>query len=220
MDIAIPLSADSNNDFLDLRYALRGLEKFVEVGKVWLIGGKPAWLQGVEHIPANDYPNTDFRERSIFEKLLLCPSEEFLYFSDDNYLLEPWREIYPYDKTILSKFYSLPRNSTYKLTVANTLRIAPQAGNYDVHAPITMHRQYLHRLKAGRWDLPHGYCLKTLYAQVARITGTEYADLKFRTAFREKDIRGRKWFSTADGIVDKVVPLMNKLYPKKSKYEV
>jgi hypothetical protein len=219
MDICIPLSSDSPNNWLDLRYALRGLELYVKPEKIYVIGGLPEWIQGVEHIPASDDPTPHQRERNIFEKLLLCPANEFLYFSDDNYLLHPWQEQYAWDISLLNKFYSLSRNSNYKKTVANTLRIAPKGNNYDVHAPWTVERSVLHKMKVFRWADPFGLCLKSSYAMYARISGVQTEDCKFRAPFTAKELKGRSWFSTADGVVEKMVPLFDKLYPKSSNYE-
>lgn len=219
MDIAIPLSEHSDNNFLDLRYALRGFEKFLNPSKVFIIGHLPAWCKNVVHIPATDNPDTAMRERNIFEKLLLCPSNEFVYCGDDYYLLEPWKEEYHWDMLLANKLYTMGRFSTYQKTISNTLRILPQGKNYDTHCPIQMKRDVLHSLKRMRWEVPFGYCLQSLYARAAGVVGAQYPDMKMRAPFKLEDVGVRKWFSTADGVVDKIKPLMNKLYTKKSKYE-
>jgi hypothetical protein len=221
MIAAIPLLSDSRNDYLDLRYALRGLEKFVAPEKVYLIGGKPGWIKGVKWIQYKDSTDSKFREKNIFDKLCACPADEFLYFSDDNYLMQPWVELRPYDGLILNKMYNLPRGSIYRNTIANTLRYGHKAFNYDTHAPWTVNKEILYKLKRMPWGQNFGFCLKTLYAQVAGITGTPYADMKIR-----KDdsvgidlLRSRAWFSTADGVVENMREVMEELYPKQSKYE-
>jgi hypothetical protein len=219
MDIVIPLSEDSGNDFLDLRYALRGFELFLPHGKIVLIGAKPAWIKNVTYIPAKDHPDSSMRERNIFEKLCLYQGDEFIYCGDDYYLLESWREEYHWDMSLRQKFNAWPLTSNYKKTLGNTLMLAPLEKNYDTHCPITMRRDILHSLKKIRWFSPFGFCLQSLYCQAAKISGTQYPDLKLRQPFTFKDIKGRKWFSTADGVVEKSLRVMDKLYPKKSKYE-
>jgi len=219
MVLAIPLHEHSDNNYLDLRYALRGFERFMKPEKVYIIGALPNWIKNVEHIPAKDVPDTAMRERNIFEKLLLCPEEEFVYCGDDYYLLESWVEEYAWDMPLAQKLYTLGRFSTYQKTVANTLRIMPQGRNNDTHCPITLKRKILHSLKRINWTQPNGYCLQSLYCNAAGIKGVEYADLKLRQPFTFGDIMDRKWFSTADGVVDKVVPVMDLLYPAASQYE-
>jgi hypothetical protein len=219
MDICIPLSSDSPNNYLDLRYALRGLELYVKPDKIYVIGGLPEWIHGVEHIPATDRPEPHQRERNMFEKLLLCPSNEFLMVHDDHYLLHPWQEQFAWDISLLNKFYSLSRNSNYKKTVANTLRIAPKGNNHDVHCPMVMNRGILLKMRVFRWADPFGFCMKSSYCSYSRISGVQMEDCKFRAPFTAKELKGRSWFSTADGVVERMVPLFDKLYPKKSKYE-
>lgn len=219
MELVIPLSEYTDNDYLDLRYALRGFDLYLKPSSVYLIGARPTWIQGIEHIPAKDRPESPMRERNMFEKLLLYPGTEFLYGNDDHFLLQPWKEEYAWDMTLNQKYHTLPNTSHYKMTVANSLRLAPAGNNYDVHCPMVMHREYLHRLAKADWRLPWGFCLKSIYASAAKISGVRYPDLKIRGAFRTEAVRGRKWFSTSDGVVDKSLAAMNKLYSKKSKYE-
>ena len=55
IDVVIPLSAGSRHGDAELRYALRSMcRHFEDLGRVWVIGHRPAWLRGVEHIPARD----------------------------------------------------------------------------------------------------------------------------------------------------------------------
>lgn len=219
MDICIPLHEHSDNNYLDLRYALRGFEKYIQPDNIFIIGALPDWCKGVIHIPAKDDPDTAMRERNIFEKLLLCPVEEFIYCGDDYYLMEPWVEEYAWDVLLAHKLYTLGRFSTYQKTVANTLRIMPHGRNYDTHCPITMRQHVLQSLKRINWNQPNGYCLQSLYVNAAGISGVQYSDLKLRAPFTWGDIMDRKWFSTADGVVEQVVPIMDMLYPNPSKYE-
>jgi hypothetical protein len=219
MTICIPLHEHSDNNYLDLRYALRGFEKYMQPDEVIIVGALPAWCKGVTHIQAKDDPDTAMRERNIFEKLLLCPADEFIYCGDDYYLMQPWVEEYAWDMLLANKLYTLGRFSTYQKTVANTLRIMPHGRNYDTHCPITMDQHILHSLKRINWNQPNGYCLQSLYVNAAGIAGMQYPDLKLRDVFTFGDIMDRKWFSTADGVIDKVVPLMEILYPTPSCFE-
>jgi len=218
-DLVIPLIEHTDNDYLDLRFALRGFDLYLKPDRVFLIGAKPAWVKNVEHIPAEDIMQNDQREANMFRKLLLYPGEEFIYANDDHFLIAPWEEQYAWDVPLLSKFYSLGRGSNYQKTVANTRLIVPQGNNYDVHCPMLMHKTMLSKLERLRWNQPYGYCLKTVYVHVSKINGVQQVDLKIRQPFKWPEIQGRRWFSTADGVVEKSMPVFNKLYPKKSRYE-
>lgn len=218
MVAAIPLHKYSDNDFLDLRYALRGLELYVNPDKVYIIGHKPEWLTGVTHIPFEDREEGKMRERNIFDKLCMVPEEEFLYFSDDNYLLAPLEYNYYFDMPLYNKMGILPRGSNYRYTISNTIRLVGNMGNYDNHAPFYIYRNQLEKLKRFDWNAPFGYCMKTLYVAAAGIQGFQYADLKIRQE-PIPDLSGRTWFSTADGIVDKMAEQMKSFYPNPSRYE-
>lgn len=218
-DLVIPLLQHTDNDYLDLRFALRGFDLYLKPERVFLIGAKPAWVKNVEYIPATDVLANDRREENMFRKLLLYPGEEFIYANDDHFLIAPWHEQYAWDVTLLTKFYSLGRGSNYQKTVNNTLRIAPQGKNYDVHCPMLMHRSILKNLQKLPWYMSYGFCLKSVYAHAAKLNGTQVEDLKIRSAFKKEAIDRRTWFSTADGVVEKSLSVFGKLFPKKSRYE-
>lgn len=222
MDVAIPLVSYTNNDYLDLRYALRGIDLYVKPDKVYLIGGRPAWIKGIKHIQHKDTFDGKFKEKNIFDKLCMVPSDEFVYFNDDHYILQPWEEKYYYHETLLNRLYNLPRGSNYRTTVANTLRYCHKANNFDIHAPMQMTRESLIKLKKLPWGMDFGFCMKTLVANVSGITGTQYPDFKIRDklAIPYDVIRSRSWFSTADGIVECMIPFMEECYKQKSRYEV
>jgi hypothetical protein len=219
MVAAVPLLEHSDNDHLDLRYSLRGLEMHVNPDKVYIIGYKPAWLNNVIHIPFVDIMENKMRERNIFEKLLQVPEDEFLYFSDDNFLLGPLESPYYFDMPLYNKMAGLQRGSSYRHTISNTIRLAGNMGNYDNHAPFYIYKDQLNKLKKYDWTLPYGYCMKTLYAAVAGIQGFQYPDLKIRMHESVPSLEGRTWFSTADGIVERMKDQMDIFYPTPSRYE-
>lgn len=221
MIVAIPLLSDSSNDFLELRYALRGLQQFVSPKKVYLIGGKPSWVKEAKWIAHKDATDPKYREKNIFDKLSIVPADDFLYFSDDNFLMAPWQEKNPYDGTLLTKMYNLPRGSIYRNTIANTLKFNHRANNHDVHAPMQMNKEIINKLKKMPWGQSYGFCFKTLFCQAAGITGTPCADMKIRKgdSVGIDLLRARSWFSTADDVIDGMREVMDELYPVKSRYE-
>ena len=97
IDVVIPLSAGSRHGDAELRYALRSMcRHFEDLGRVWVIGPWPAWLRGVEHIPARDDHSS--KDINIIRKLeLACRqeklSERFVFWSDDQVLADPSPEV-------------------------------------------------------------------------------------------------------------------------------
>ena len=95
VDVVIPLGSGSKANDLELRFALRSLEKhFLDLGRVFICGCRPAWLQGIEHVDVPDLHTSD-KDRNLVEKVLaVCKSgvsKLFLRQSDDQVMLVPCR---------------------------------------------------------------------------------------------------------------------------------
>ncbi|HUX15537.1 MAG TPA: hypothetical protein VMW52_03640, partial [Phycisphaerae bacterium] len=122
VDIVIPLGHGSRHEDAELRYALRSIDRHLEnVGRVWIVGHRPAWLRCEEaresrksgesssshprdsraiHLPYGDPSRS--KDRNILAKIeAACRagvSERFLRWSDDQILLRPlaWPQFGPY----------------------------------------------------------------------------------------------------------------------------
>lgn len=93
VDVVYPLSNGSTWQDNELRYSLRSLDKFARnLGRVFVVGRKPAWLTGVVHIPARDNPMVN-KDANIINKIRLAIaagiSERFIFASDDQFLAAP-----------------------------------------------------------------------------------------------------------------------------------
>jgi hypothetical protein len=222
MRVVIPLSAISDNNFLELRFALRGIAMYVPNPQITLIGALPKWCRGVEHIPATDSPETHWRERNIYRKILLAPYEEFLYTNDDHFLLRPWDNQAFHNGRIDKLLMSLTRGSIYRKTVLNTTMLYPRAMNFDVHCPVYLTRAMLAKIARVNWDKPYGYCMKSLIASACGIVGVQCDDLKIRQPIvnLQETVAERAWFSTHDHCLDRsMIEEFKLLYPKKSPWE-
>lgn len=78
------------DNYEELRYSLRSLSYFKELGNVWIVGSKPDWIKNVRHVPMVDAFTC--KDSNIINKLIrVCLhedlSENFLQFSDDQFLL-------------------------------------------------------------------------------------------------------------------------------------
>ena len=70
----------------------------------------------------------------------------------------------------------------------------------------------------------HGYCMNTLYCERFGCQGTDMPDLKIKEKLYFNDLvninKGRRYFTTDDHAVgSEMVMYLDKLYPKKSKWE-
>lgn len=218
MTILIPLSATgSRHDNIELRYALRSLCMHQPRDKVIISGALPEWIRNVEHVPYPDAVRPKFREKNILDKIDAALTDEAIVMHDDHFLLAPVTPM-QYCGDCIFKRASLSHHNPYKRTVSNTAEIAGwKHGWYDIHAPFHVTRHGLDKVKRYDWSKPYGYGLKTLYAYANGIQGSQYPDLKI---IDDLNVYGRKWFSIDDRSFDYgIVDLLERLYPKMSKYE-
>jgi hypothetical protein len=85
-----------DGDDFELRHSLRSLLGQEWLGRVWIVGHCPEWIDRdiVRHIPMPDHHNPERKDKNIILKLLRACAEEdlsreFVAFSDDKYLMRP-----------------------------------------------------------------------------------------------------------------------------------
>ncbi len=219
MKVAIPYK--HSYGALELKYCLRGIEKYINNPEIILIGDLPKCIQNVTHIFYKDRPELKWKERNIYEKLLLV-KDDFLFFNDDHFLLQPFNFEYHYSGTIEEKRIEYSKNPFAK-TLQNTLDVFGNIKNYYRHQPILIMNHILKQINLD-WNKEWGYCVKSIYCYLAGIEGKEYPDLKIRMPTTEKKIleliKGRQYFSTENGAMNRdMVRVLEGLYPVKSIYE-
>jgi hypothetical protein len=229
IDIVIPLGKSKINH-LDLRYALRSIEKFTEAGDIYINGERPKWIKGVEHIFIADDPRKEYKERNIFlkTKQAFLYTDRFLFMNDDHVFLEP-TDIENYPNYYKGTCYeSMQKNSSnYRQTMNQTRKWLDMNGypdlNYDGHCPIIFKKKrFSVRTDRLDWNTPFGYGMKSIYA--AGLEGEHMSDCKIheRIAFDQAAQRceGRHVVSFMDGAVKTGLgEYFEKLLPFKSKYE-
>lgn len=226
MKIALPYSHSFAGQ--ELRYALRGIERFVNQPEVIIIGDIPKWTRNVHHIHFKERRELRWKERNIYEKLKLI-KEDFLYFNDDHYLLQPFTYDYHYTGTLMQQYIEYKEDKNpFAQTIKNTLLnfVHPEeAKNYYRHQPMLInYNTSFTSLECLDWDKEWGYCIKSIYCHREGIEGSEYPDLKIRTPLPEKKIKqlieGREYFSTGEGAMNRdMFRVLNNIYPQKSKFE-
>jgi len=179
IDAVYPLSNESRWQDNELRYSLRSVEKnLVGLGRVFIIGHKPAWLTGTIHIPATD-PNRHNKDANIIDKLILAcragVSDRFLFCSDDQLILVPTKaaDLRPYHIGCLKKkppqFWGGGRwkrglRRTYDLLQARHA----QTFHYDAHVPQPMDRHEFAEIMGGiDYHAGDGYAVNTLFFNLA-----------------------------------------------------
>lgn len=202
----------------ELRFCLRGIEKYVDQPEVILIGDKPHWFKG-SHIPFKDHSLTRYKSRNIYEKIK--GHKNFLFFNDDHFLLQKWENKYHYSGMLSDQLKKVNISGSYRKTIENTMDIFGDLKNFDTHCPIYYESLNLENLD---WNISDGYCIKSIYCHLHGMEGEEYPDLKIRGLVYEEELRrllkDRPYFSTGNLAMNKpMITILNELYPTKSIYE-
>lgn len=238
MQIVIPLSSESHNDYVELRYALRSFQKYLSgVTDVYLIGGKPEWIKEVIHIPCGDIPDLRHKEANICNKIkIACATEsiedEFLFANDDQFLLKNFPAAsFPYHfhdtlyNTQRSRWVKDPYLYSLVFTQKYLLGLNLPVIDFDGHSPLIYNKALFMKLVGSlNWQRAYGFCIKSLYCNQLQITGTKCPDVKIRRQIAKPEILsqidGLSYFSTDErAINDPMINVLNGLFPKKSKYE-
>lgn len=224
-DIILPYR---NTGTQDIIYALRSYHRYLQgYGRLVIIGDAHPGITPDIYIPMTDLIGAKHKEWNMFWKTLVACEHDDLtpdvwYTNDDFFLLQSCdAATFP----LHHKGPLVPRgnNTPYAKTIRNTLRaLGDDVVNYDTHAPMVINRAQFCDLEAaddGAWGKDYGLCMKTWYAYGAGITGTYYEDMKLVYLHAAEELYGRQYFSTDDKAWRWCGPMMESLYPDKSKWE-
>lgn len=234
-DIVIPLGS-SRTDFLDLRYALRSIEKHVKnYNEIVIVGERPSWIQGVIHIPHRDVSDIRFKERNILRKIYAACiknglTEDVLFSNDDIFFLDEIDATnYPfYYKGTCEDSYNA-NSSTYRITMKRTMNLLKNRGfedrNFDTHCPIIYNRHiFVNTFNNIDFETPYGHGIKTLYSTFNKKKPVFMGDLKISKKVSKEEVeemcKGRHVVSCTDAALKTGLgEYLKELYPTKSSYE-
>lgn len=233
MDIVIPLGKGSKHNNLELRYALRSIDKFFPhlPAHVFIVGERPDFIQNVIHIPAYDTPESRWKEQNIFMKVMQAIEDnrlrdDFVLFNDDHFLLEPFTGLY-YDNGYLEdSLASRTLHESYANTIRNTMRMYPDGLDFDVHCPMKMNKGLFRTWVAkADWHIPFGFSIQSLYGNGCVRVSEFHTDCKIRHSLPSEKILKmiERWsfFSIGDDALnDEMKLVLAELYPNKSAYEL
>lgn len=204
----------------ELRISIRSMVKNTPVKRIVIVGHKPEWLTGVEHIPMKDGP---FKQRNIHLKTLAaCDTvEDFINVHDDHFVLRPTDfRTYYHGGLIKERRF----NGSYGRAVMNTKNQIPDGLYYDLHIPMKMNGPAYKQIMS-RYDWSKEYVVRSLYGNNAGIEGVRLPDCKVRDFMRrsaiEKYIQDRTFLSVGDaGLSVDMKRLLFEMFPEPSKYEI
>ena len=230
LSIVIPLGKSKINH-LDLRYALRSIEKFTEAGDVYIVGERPKWITGVNHLQLADNPRKEFKERNILLKTQAAfeHTDRFLFMNDDHVLLQSV-DVENYPNYYKGSCYQsmLNNNTSYRATMNQTKKWLERNDfidlNYDGHCPIILEKElFSSRMGTMDWDVKFGYGMKSIYC--AGLQGEHMQDVKIskRVDFDQAAhyCGDRHVISFTDAAIKTGLgTYIDEILPYKSKYEI
>jgi hypothetical protein len=152
VDVVYIVRPGEEND--ELRYSLRSLANLPH-NRVWIVGHRPAWLQGVEFIRGNTAGVTVAAGRAnVYNNVRLAAdcddmTEQVVIFNDDFFVTEPVDEVPIVYRSTLTEHIVLPRVQRNKgwwlesLMAARTCLQAYGFANplsYELHMPFLIDR--------------------------------------------------------------------------------
>lgn len=215
MKIMYPLA--NQFDYEELRYSLRSIEKFIDYDEIIIVGDyMPEWLINVTWIDVSDIPNK--KQLSIKKKILaaLEYTKEFLFMNDDMYFLQPVSEFPYYYKGYLKHYAEAGSKQLEKELEAKKW----PTKNFDTHYPLIYNKYF----KLAAMEFTEDTIIKSMFCNFLEIEGVFLPDCKMVRETSNQDIRefikDRFMFSTGIYSIDKALPVLAELYPKKSIFEL
>lgn len=228
LDVVYPVRPGDVNE--ELRYSLRSLEaNYPNHGRVWIVGHRPPWLTGVEHIPGNLSANPRVNVYQNIQAACLHPdvAEQVVIFNDDFFLTEPLNEFPVAYRSTLQEHLHLPRlrvnpQSWWRETLTTTMICLQALGfddplSYELHVPFPISKQ----LMAETLDHFEGICptnppqWRSLYGNLHVSGAVRMADSK---VFRAAPVR-TPFHSTTDLSWRHFKAQFAARFPEPSRYE-
>ena len=178
-----------NRDDWELRHSLRSIvTNFPDLGRVFIVGHRPAWIQGVEHLAIPDY-HTRCKDANLYAKLLAAArwgvSDWFLNPSDDQLILRPlpFADCRAWHVGNMARYGAGFWTGQWKQRLLNTFNWLRDNGyttyHHDAHVPMPIHRDtFLANCTGMPYNQGHGFTIHTGYHNTVPIPKAHLGTLK------------------------------------------
>lgn len=172
-DVVVPVRPGKHDEPDSLRYALRTIWHHLDVGKIWIVGHHPSWLDSsVGHIPSAqrtqmyrnvNEPHLKFQNQEANLRAVMASevSEDFLWWSDDFFVLRDTSTDIPYFHRGSLRDYldTLPAKhgwGEYAEGLGFCLKLLeawgyPHPDAYNVHMPLPVNKTNLIEVMEMAW---------------------------------------------------------------------
>lgn len=193
MDVVIPYKNEGSD--LELRYTLRGIAKYLPHRNVFILGDLPDWVTNVYHIPRKEIATSSFDD---VNKMVMqaCQderiSDDFTFFNDDIFCLEPIKSIPDYYLGTLDEDHKRRRKkhgpaNRWSMGTLRTMQFIQQLGikeplSYEVHMPMIMNKQKrleVAKIIDGKFTQDSPLFARSIYGNLYSVNSEFKADVKF-----------------------------------------
>lgn len=223
-DIVYPLRRGKTEE---LRYSLRSLRNLPH-GRVWLVGHRPEWVQGVEYIPriqnGTKYVNATMNLVKAAEHPDI--SDPFILFNDDFYVMRRMRKLPTLNRGRAIEVihqHRIYRPGPYIRGMVQTyrmlkfMRLGWELFSYELHLPILIHKAPLLEAweRGQHLEVLH---IRTAYGNIANLGGESVPDCK---VYRANETGWESWpfLSSNDNMNTPVGRFLKRKFRAPSRYE-
>lgn len=176
------------NDYGELRYSLRSLRNFIDLGKVFIVGVKPDWIKNVIHLCCEDRYKSN-KDANLIEKLILACSHSqltplFINMSDDYFFIEKTSFLdIQTPLTHSTPLYNISQKDNSKWNkwekrIDNTIKVLKErgfkGGLFESHTPTLLNKEKFPEI-ISKYNYKEGFGLlgNTLYFNTIGVVGRE-----------------------------------------------
>jgi hypothetical protein len=226
MDIVYVVRDGDENE--ELRFSLRSLVNLPH-DQVWIVGHKPSWVTGVEHLPTFQ-AGTKY-ENSTQNLLAACDhpdvADEFALMNDDIYVVKPLKAVPVFHRGPVAELvaYYRRKQGPYLEGMQATAGLLAGWGfsdplSYELHMPLPVVKAAMAdvlRRGIGHTPVLHK---RTLYGNVMGIGGELTQDCKIRRPLDASQAITGPFLSTKDSTFRYARRRLERMFPFPSPYEV
>lgn len=230
MEVAYYVKDDAG---AELKYSLRSIDKHLKPDRVIIVGGKPKWLTGVDHIPTiqdgTKYENALRNQNALLASDL---GQSFVMMNDDFFVMKSLSEIPVYNfgtykwwlthvlKSRQSRYYF---NSLDTRDLLKSLNTKQEPTCYELHVPMQFDKFKLQETFSiiRNYERPNpGIQPRSVYGTVFGLGGEQIQDVKVYGCADMPDTSAnflscddKTWES---GLIGRYI---RQCFPEKSRYE-
>lgn len=176
------------DDNPQLRYSLRSLKNLPH-DRLWIVGHRPSWVTGVEHVPGNRGPTP---HQCVFDNVrIACNIDElsdpFVMLNDDFYIMRPAKLETWWRQPLAEQIASIAAWSAWRQSLEATSSWLTRQGyadplSYELHVPLLVHKDKM----AAALDEVSGFSplyppqWRTVYHHRWQLEGSQHPDVKVK----------------------------------------